>query len=295
MTHIQNRVERSSLKMTSYGPSNISVCMLGTHHLVYNDIPSNKFFRDEFLPVEPVEIPQSTLLKYTRRAFCHILTHHPLLFNRSQNLPLPKLPTPPTITQTHTPSNHQRTKSMKTSISIAVSLLLAAVSYAAVVDVPSPSPEIPDPFSDECQRAFKSCNFRFAGLPDSVPTFDISGPSDVSFTPPLVWADRSRRVGVANANQDGEIIENSSVVLPFSQWDTGFQRLSRTQFKTYPIPKSPFSGIGHEVFQGNEAYAKGKCVRVYITSYQTLNGSNPPLVTGNVNNAHECVVFKTRD
>ena len=148
--------------------------------------------------------------------------------------------------------------------------------------------------TDPCKRAFRACNLRFAGSETELPTFLIDQAADVPFTQPLVWRDSSVRVGVANSNLEGELVTPSGSFVPFSEYETGAdQRLSRSQFKTYAIAGTPHSGVGHETFQGNADVVKDKCVRVRVSSYQTLDTSMPGRVSGNVNGADECVVFRT--
>ena len=152
----------------------------------------------------------------------------------------------------------------------------------------------PAPSADACERAFQACNLRFAGSETELPTFLIDQAADVPFTQPLVWRDSSVRVGVANSNLEGELVTTAGSFVPFSAYDTGAaQRLSRSQFKTFAIAGTPYSGVGHEVFQGNAEVAKGKCVRVRVSGYQTLDASMSWRVSGNVNGVDECVVFRT--
>ena len=157
-------------------------------------------------------------------------------------------------------------------------------------------------YPDSCTAAFRRCNFRFHGSRFSVPTFSIAGPADKAFTPRLVWKDSSKRVGVVNANNEGLIIKSHGAV-PLSKFHTGGQSFTPFQFKPFTIMRkrydykhpvaTSFSGIGHEVLQGNERAARGKCVFVRFTHYQTLMRSYPPIVTGIVDDANDCVVFKT--
>lgn len=97
---------------------------------------------------------------------------------------------------------------------------------------------------------------------------------------------------MANSSREGEFVVDDDSVELFSMAVTGGQAFSPLQFKPIGLPEIPFSGIAHETFQGNEEFVKGKCVRVYITSYQTLNDAEPPVVIGNVHDAEECVLFK---
>lgn len=159
------------------------------------------------------------------------------------------------------------------------------------------------PEYDGCTRAFKRCNFRFQYSRHSVPTFHIPVTADKAFTRRIVWKDSSKHIGIVNANREGRFIAPSGASIPLSKSATGGQHFTPYQFKPYTIMRkqygvkypvaTPYSGIGHEVFQGNAHAAKGKCVKVMITHYQTLTSAHPPTVSGNVNDAYDCVVFRT--
>lgn len=180
----------------------------------------------------------------------------------------------------------------------AVTVAALAALFAAVVASHGQHPAY-----DGCTRAFKTCNFRFQYNRYSVPTFHISAEADKAFTPRIVWKDSSKRIGIVNANREGRFIAPSGSSISLSNVSTGGQHFTPYQFKPYTIMRkqygvkypvaTPYSGIGHEVFQGNVDAAKGKCVKVMITHYQTLTSAHPPTVSGNVNDAHDCVVFRT--
>jgi len=148
---------------------------------------------------------------------------------------------------------------------------------------------------DACLNAFRRCDFRFQGL-NFLPTFNINGPADRSFTPRIVSTRRDEILGVLNTNGiTPEFIFNNFQVRPITLF--GDQRFTPTAFKPFSIPGTSGSGVGHETFQSNQLeVARGMCVRVFFTSYQVLfrNGN----VRSNMNNVprsrNSCVVFRTR-
>lgn len=148
---------------------------------------------------------------------------------------------------------------------------------------------------DGCFRAFRRCDFRFQGI-SGLPTFSISGPADRAFTPRVISTRRNQILGVLNTNDViSEFVFPDGGFSPITNF--GSQRFTPTAFKPFSIPRTTGSGVGHETFQGNQLQvARGRCVRVFFTSYQLLfrNGN----VSGNINDVprsmNSCVVFRTR-
>lgn len=149
-----------------------------------------------------------------------------------------------------------------------------------------------------CEAAYKRCGFRFEGK-YSVPTFDISGPNNVAFTPRIVTRKGGQILGVVNMNTITPEFISRTPPVPIT-W-VGRPRFTSTAFKPFSIPRTPWSGIGHQNFHGNQLkVASRKCIRVFFSSYQLL--SRKPggglVVVENKNNvprrARKCVVFRTR-
>jgi len=141
-----------------------------------------------------------------------------------------------------------------------------------------------------CREAFNGCNFRFQGS-SGLRTFSVMGDPDMAFTSRIVSKNSAEILGVLNSNNIAP-----QFILPSGAANSitlfGNPPFTPTHFKPFSIPYTSGSGIGHQTFHGNQqAVAKGKCIRVFFTSYQTLfpNGD----VKGNINNARECAVFRT--
>lgn len=107
-------------------------------------------------------------------------------------------------------------------------------------------------------------------------------------------------LGVVNTNYViPEFIKSSWLEgIPITKF--GNPRFSSTAFKPFSIPGTPWSGVGHEVFHGNQRYvAQGRCVRVYFTSFQLLakDSYGRLVVVSNRNDVPKremkCVVFRT--
>ena len=76
------------------------------------------------------------------------------------------------------------------------------------------------------------------------------------------------------------------------------QAFTPTVFKPFAIELTGGSGIGHEVFQGDqEQVARRRCVRVFFSEYQILVGRSAPFEVvdnvGPVRRDRKCVVFRT--
>ncbi|PXF39987.1 hypothetical protein BWQ96_10302 [Gracilariopsis chorda] len=166
-------------------------------------------------------------------------------------------------------------------IALTVSL---SVAYATSFGMP-----------DWCQLAYDDCKLKFEGH-DNVPSFSLDGPADESFTPQIVSRNPGERIGVVTSNGiPPQFILSGYNVRPFNFY---YRVPSLTLFKPYTLPHRIGSGIGHEHFDGN--FARGSCIRVYITNYQLLVAENPPSVRNiNLNRREaldqgKCVVFRTR-
>lgn len=159
---------------------------------------------------------------------------------------------------------------------------------------PSQMPVVVPPVRG-CQAAFSACDFRFKGIV-GLPTFDLPLKADSAFTPRIVSRVAGERLGVLNTNDIyGEFVLDGRVANITS---FGSPKFTPTHFKPFTIFNTSGSGIGHETFQGNQFdEAKPRCVRVFFTSYQTLDGSSGHVKT-NFNDVkrkmNKCVVFRTR-
>eukprot|EP00173_Palmaria_palmata_P002149 Plantae.Rhodophyta-Palmaria_palmata.ctg2333.p1 GENE.Plantae.Rhodophyta-Palmaria_palmata.ctg2333~~Plantae.Rhodophyta-Palmaria_palmata.ctg2333.p1 ORF type:complete len:149 (-),score=14.05 Plantae.Rhodophyta-Palmaria_palmata.ctg2333:250-669(-) len=119
-----------------------------------------------------------------------------------------------------------------------------------------------------------------------------------AFTPSIVPKDKYKRLGILNTNGIVPEFIFDYEAKPITHF--GRQNFTPTHFKPFWTYYSFGSGIGHQTFQGNQAkVARGKCVRVYFTSFQELSHyRNKHVVLKNRNNvpksANKCVVFKTK-
>ncbi len=149
-----------------------------------------------------------------------------------------------------------------------------------------------NPTTGSCQQAFDKCQFTFQNT-SVLSTFNASGIPDRPFTPLILAKNSTYRVGAVNMNNlVPQFIDDTGAknITLFAQ-----QPFSPTQFKPY-YDNQLGSYIGHETYQGNQsAEAKGRCIRVYFSSYQILNAQGN--VVDNANNvpksSNKCVVFKT--
>ena len=151
-------------------------------------------------------------------------------------------------------------------------------------------------YYDYCEQAYKNCDFRFSGYAYGVPEFYIDNyVVDRAFTPKIVSKVPGEILGVLNSNNiTPEFIFNYGAK-PITHF--GNPNFTPTHFKPFSIKYTKGSGIGHQTFHGNQLHvARGKCVRVYFTSYQLLKYHYGP-VKENKNNVpkykNKCVVFKT--
>lgn len=151
-------------------------------------------------------------------------------------------------------------------------------------------------YSDSCEEAFHTCDFRFEGK-NGLPTFPIDGKADKAFTPRIVSTVYHETLGVLNTNN----IVPEFILGGYNAEITKFgsQKFTPTAFKPFSIPYTPWSGIGHETFHGDQLkVAKGKCIRVYFTHYQLLSQDKygKYVVKENRNDVpkyeNKCVVFR---
>eukprot|EP00172_Hildenbrandia_rubra_P002385 Plantae.Rhodophyta-Hildenbrandia_rubra.ctg3206.p1 GENE.Plantae.Rhodophyta-Hildenbrandia_rubra.ctg3206~~Plantae.Rhodophyta-Hildenbrandia_rubra.ctg3206.p1 ORF type:complete len:218 (+),score=22.48 Plantae.Rhodophyta-Hildenbrandia_rubra.ctg3206:901-1554(+) len=171
-------------------------------------------------------------------------------------------------------------------------MVTETVEPVDITDTPAPE--------DTCEDAEQACLLTFRGTV-GLQTFGIQGPPNKAFTPNIVSKDPTVFIGVVNSNIEGEFIEEDGDVVLFSKAipaGTGITPFSPNVFKPFfPSTNGMFSGIGVETLQtGQSPFARGKCVRVFITEWQILSRDNR--VIGNVNgktNKREniCVVFRT--
>lgn len=147
---------------------------------------------------------------------------------------------------------------------------------------------------NSCAAAAKLCDFKFRN-PAFVPSYSIFGKPNQVFTDVIV-SKSGPRIGVLNTNGIiPEYINQDGTVTPINT--VGNPRLTPTHFKPFPFPKSVGSGIGHQTFTGNQLqFSRGRCVRVFFTTFQALSSGRKPRVVNNVNverSDNKCVVFRT--
>lgn len=151
-------------------------------------------------------------------------------------------------------------------------------------------------YPNACVQAFNDCDFKFAGK-NTLSTFFIGGKQDKAFTPLIVSKNPHENIGVLNMNNiTPEFINNNGIATPISY--VGNPKFTPTHFKPYAIKYTRGSGVGHQTFHGNQlSVAKGRCVRVFFSTYQLLEKYYPFNVIDNVNvNKYDnkCVVFMTK-
>lgn len=157
-----------------------------------------------------------------------------------------------------------------------------------------PMPTKIPPSSSSCVSAFQMCDFKFQNA-NSVPTFAVTGKPDRVFTSKIV-SKMLPRIGLVNMNDiTPEFIEADGTVIPITA--VGNPPLAPTHFKPFPFYTSGASGLGHQSFTGDQLQqVKGRCVRVYFSSYQTLADAPSRNVADNVEvskSDNKCVVFRT--
>lgn len=178
--------------------------------------------------------------------------------------------------------------SLRTSLVLLVSALFAS---AVVASVPDPHRSVE---RISCYQAFQQCEFEFE-YTSGIPTFRIGGPENEAFTPRVVSRNDNEILGVLNSNGITPEFIIHRQAFPITLF--GSQKFTPTAFKPFSIPYTSGSGVGRETFHGDQlSVARGQCVRLFFTSYQTLKPNGD--VKDNVNNvprrANKCVVFRTR-
>lgn len=157
----------------------------------------------------------------------------------------------------------------------------------------APMPTKTPMVSTSCGQAYKMCDFKFANT-NSVLTYTLNAKADTVFTGRIV-SKMMPRIGLLNMNDIvPEFIANDGTVTPITS--IGNPTLTPTHFKPFQYKTSGGSGISHETFTGNQLQSsKGRCLRVYFSTYQTLSDGLNPSVVDNINvgkSDNKCVVFK---
>ncbi|PXF40391.1 hypothetical protein BWQ96_09898 [Gracilariopsis chorda] len=147
---------------------------------------------------------------------------------------------------------------------------------------------------DFCVSFFDDCVLRFAGQA-ALATFPLAATVDnVAFTPAIVFP--GEQIGIVNSNGViPQFIESKPSGITATNV-TAFG-LTPTQFKPFTIVNTTTSGVGHETFQGAVSVAQRRCVRVYFTSGQILQGGvvvdNAQFTPEEAVAENVCVVFRT--
>lgn len=146
---------------------------------------------------------------------------------------------------------------------------------------------------DPCRRAFRQCDWEFAGYPGKIPKFSVHSKPDQPFTPRIVSKNPKEKIGILNTNGiTPEFITRKGAV-PITKFGNPY--FTPTHFKPFGIDYVMGSGVGHQTFHGNQKkVARGQCVRVFFTNFQKLMHGYPPKVD-NVNvdrYDYKCVVFR---
>jgi hypothetical protein len=139
-----------------------------------------------------------------------------------------------------------------------------------------------------CVEQALQCDFYFAGNNETAPVFDpLNAEDNVKFTYNIMSRTYDS-VGVLNSNGEATSFIFVDGEQSMKEWNDDF-----TTYQFKPSGTSP-SGIMHETFQDNsELYVNGKCVKVYITSWQVLDEEGNVVENVNEPNEDSCIVFRT--
>lgn len=183
------------------------------------------------------------------------------------------------------------------NIMVKIPEVVEAVCKVPIVTKPpstsAPSTQAPPVVvrSGPCAVAAKKCDFSFAGAA-GLPTFDVRGKADQSFTTAVVSKNASELIGIGNNN----VIVPEFIVGSTATSITAFGRPNFTpsHLKPFTIVNTTTSGIGHQVFHGNQkGAARKRCVRIYFTAYQQFVGGDVLNFNDVPRKANKCVVFLT--
>jgi len=136
---------------------------------------------------------------------------------------------------------------------------------------------------ESCLEEALKCDFYFSGSKETVPAYALSTTEDnVEFSAKIKSRTDGRLGGlVSNGNGNSFILADGEE--PVNEYYSSFQTYQFTPAGAY---------LAHDTFLGNsEQYADGKCVKVYFTSWSTLDENGA--VTNTVDNGDACVVFRT--
>lgn len=141
----------------------------------------------------------------------------------------------------------------------------------------------------ECLEEALTCDFYFNGNEENVPVYDVRETEDnVGFTDSIKSRTYTNGVGGLNSNgQAASFIFDGDVEQTMNDY---FSSFATYQFK----PSGKDNTLMHETFQGDSrVHANGKCVKVYITSWNIKNANGD--VIDNINTPAEdsCLVFRT--
>lgn len=184
------------------------------------------------------------------------------------------------------------------ALKVSQTVVLICASFILAVNASPPTNQ-----GGACGRVYDECLFKFEGE-TGLNKYDIPYPQvpDKPFTPIIAPKDPTKKLGVLQTNGIiPEFIWPGYPPLTIVYYSTflKIQQYTSTHFKPFWMSDEFGSAIGHETFQGRqEESAKGRCVRIYFTSFQVLEhvyGQN--VVVENRNDVPKsenmCVVFET--
>lgn len=163
----------------------------------------------------------------------------------------------------------------------------ATATTRAVCNAAMESPET-------CIDAYHACDFKFAGR-DTPPVFWSGGRPDRPLGSKIISRSGSE-IGIVNTNGIvPEFVNEDGTCTSVDQ--LGAPRFALTHFKPFPMRGSNFaSSVGRQSFAGNQkTIVKGKCIRMYFSTYQEITSGPRVRVVNNVNvnkDDNKCVVFK---
>lgn len=149
-----------------------------------------------------------------------------------------------------------------------------------------------------CIDAFRDCDFRFRGR-NGLSRFDIGGSAGRAFTPRIVSKDDDEEIGIIRDDDIRvEFIDDDGDARLITNF--GSERFERNHFRPFRIRDTPYSGIGHRRFEGNQrSVAEDRCIRIFFTSYQDRERDEGDrrvdITIAQARRRNRCVVFRTRE
>jgi len=182
--------------------------------------------------------------------------------------------------------------------------ILLGLAFFAAVAFANPIPDVDFDEDDEtlpdlsglktvrqAVRCNTRCRFNFC---DRNPNL-IVGTPDVAASDSICKGNRA--IGIVGQTGEATISKPGVSPVLISQWrPAGLnQNFSPSFFKTFKVPRSVTSGVGHQVPQSNQhKFIDGLCVNLPIRSYMRVNNRGQTLNRVSTNGRRDCVAFNTK-